>query len=173
MASELESNAKALLQQPENAALHFGVGLLYARVGDFGSSAKMLNIALNLTGNNETVLGALAYLYASQVGDHKIALTYLKKLHKLDRKKVSTVLLMAHSLLQLKKPDDAIAILRKTRTDAPHQIQLNFLVAQAHIQREEISEAKAIIDTLKQGSNSTAEPMVEILEKQIELATTN
>lgn len=170
VAQELKNNAEALLQQPENAALHFGVGLLYARIGDFASSAKMLMVALNLTGNNEIILRTLAYLFANQIGDHKIALDYLKKLHKLDKKDPNTVFLMATSLLQLKKPDEALNFLQKIKPPKAHSIHHDFLLAQAFIQLEQTQEAKNCIMRIGEQKLPAAEPMLEILEKQLEVS---
>ena len=170
VAQELKTNAEALLQQPENAALHFGVGLLYARVGDFASSAKMLMVSLNLTGNNEVILRSLAYLYANKVGDHEIALDYLKKLHKLDKKDSTTNLLMATSLLQLQRADEALSYLQKGKPTKAQSIHHDFLLAQSYIQLEQAEEAKNCIQRITREKSPAAEPMLEILEKQLEVS---
>ena len=64
LANELTRNAQALVSQPKNMALTFGVGLLYARIGDFQSAVKLLKQALKLSRDNEIILGSLAFLYA-------------------------------------------------------------------------------------------------------------
>ena len=167
LAAELQKNAEALLLQKENPALHFGVGLLYARIGDFASATKMLSTASNLAGNNEIILGALAYLFANHVGDHEIALEYLKKLHKLNKKNPATPLLMANSALHLGKPEDALAFIDKVRKLKAESPQLLFTEAQAFIQLGRREEAKELANTLSKSTDPGETRLAEALHQQL------
>lgn len=97
--SELQKNLAALKSQPKNAALHFGVGMMFSRAGDQINAVSMLEQALKLARDNEIIIGALAFIHATRIGDHASAVKYLEKRHRLNRRDGATLLLLANSYL--------------------------------------------------------------------------
>lgn len=168
VASELKRNGEALVDQRGSLGLHFAVGLLYARVGDLGSAAKMLNVALNISGENKVVLGALAFLFANQVGDDETALTYLKRRHKLDKKDPSTLLIMAHCNLKLEKAEEALNLVGKAEKLTRDKLQLDYLKAQALVQLKRYDEAWAIAEAMSTNPHPNAADLSKTINTQIE-----
>jgi tetratricopeptide (TPR) repeat protein len=113
LGAELQRNAQILSQQPKNPALNFGVGLMYARIGDFASATKVLERSLKLSKNNEIILGSLAFLHANQIGDHETAIKYLQKKLRLNAKDGPAHLLIASSYLNIGEPEKALEAINK------------------------------------------------------------
>jgi len=140
---EIQRNMAALPQQPKNAALHFGVGMMMSRIGNQVGAAELLERALKLSKNNDIILAATAYVYASRIGDHAKALKHLQKRQQLDRKNIGNLLLIANSQMEIGKLDEALATLNRAEPLTDDKIKIHGMRSRCYLRKGDSVNARA------------------------------
>jgi len=145
---EIQRNMMALPQQPKNIALHFGVGMMMSRIGNQTGAAELLERAIKLSKNNEIILAATAFVYASRIGDHAKALKYLKKRQLQDRKNSSNLLLIANSQMELGKLDDALETLAKAEALSADAFKIHGMRSRCYMRKGDSEKARSEYNTI-------------------------
>lgn len=149
LVSEMETLQKAAKNEKKNPHVHFAMGMMACRMGDFRSGIKSLKQANKLDGENGIILGSLAYAHMTGLADFGAGLEYLEKRLSGDPDNHGVKLMMAHCLLQLGEPAQALKYINEAAPGAIDPIQTHVMRSNCYVQMQDPVSARKEYEAIK------------------------
>jgi len=149
LASEMETLRQAAKRDRKNPHVHFAMGMMACRMGDFRSGIKSLRLAEKLDRTNGIILGSIAYAHMTGLGDFETGFSYLQRRLEGDKDNAGVKLMMAHCLLQLGRPKTALDYINAAAEKAKDPIQVHVMRSNCYVQMEDPVSARREYEAVK------------------------
>jgi len=149
IAGELETLKQAAKRERKNPHVHFAMGMMACRMGDFRSGIKSLKLAEKLDRTNGIILGSLAYAHMTGLGDFETGFSYLQRRLEGDRENAGVKLMIAHCLLQLGRPQKALDYIDAAAERAKDPIQVHVMRSNCYVQMGDPVSARREYEAVK------------------------
>ncbi|MEM9279000.1 MAG: sulfotransferase [Pseudomonadota bacterium] len=141
--TELQKVLNASRQQSKKPAIQYAAGLILSKAGNQQGAVQYLEKALKLSKGSEVILGALAYVYASRIGDPAQALKYLQKKLQRNPRDPATLLMAANCHLELGDTKRALERLDKAEPLVSDKIRIHGMRSRCYLRMGDSVSARA------------------------------
>lgn len=153
----------AIAAEPENVDALTSLAQLYSDLGDNGRAVEKLKAAAEKSPNPETLI-ALGQTY-EQMHDYKNAAETFKKALEANPDNVRLQRVLAQTLLQADRLDDALEVFQKLSADEPRDSQLKLRIAEIYRAKRDYAKAREVLNQIK--ATSADEPEVRYNEVKL------
>lgn len=141
---------QAIAADPDNVEAMTSLAQLYSDLGDNARAVEKLKAAAEKNPNPETLI-ALGQTY-EQMHDYKNAADAYKKALEANPDNVRLERVLAQTLLQADRLDDALAVYQDLSNDEPRDAQLKLRIAEIYRVKRDYAKAREVLNQVKAAS---------------------
>lgn len=142
-------------KEPENLPVYYYLASRYQQSNDFINAKKYYEAILNKTPDNVIVLNNLAWLYEQQ--DITKALIYAQKAVQRAPDSADVLDTLGYILLKQKQAIESVSILEKALSLSPDTPVIQYHLALAYKEANDLKKAKNILENLVNSKNNFSE----------------
>jgi len=148
--------------QPNDARHRRDLAGVLVQTRDFDEASEQLRRVLMEDTEDVETAATLARLYTWTKDFHKAEDIYRKHLQSLDPRKESDQVLLAPVLLDLHRPEDALATLERLHSKTPEDLRWAIYLARCYTQLGEHEKASETLDRMAEVHTATIEERLEL-----------
>ena len=146
---------QVIKKEPENLPVHYYLASRYQQSNDFINAIKYYDAILNKTPDNVIVLNNIAWLYEQQ--DLSKALIYAQKAVQKAPDSPDILDTLGYILLKQKRAIESVEILEKALSLSPDTPVIQYHLALAYKEANDLKKAKNILENLVNSKNNFSE----------------